>query len=771
MRKIFFTFLMVIVFTKSFGQTNLIECGTVLTEEAEKEISEKLSFYDMSDARQENLEVYRVAISAHIIRRSNGTGGLTVSQLNQAISKVNTFYASAGLEFFIFDQVHFIDSDAYFDFNADNENALANSRDIDRTINIYFVNSLSSDGSALCGYAYFPGGDDRILMANSCTTNGTTLSHEIGHFLTLYHTHGKTNNGTTDELVNGSNCETAGDNICDTAADPNLSGKVDANCIYNLNEADANGQRYAPDPENVMSYAPASCRRVFTPGQFSRARQGYLVFRNYLLTTDYVAGISVESNVACVGEEVQFNNKSLGNVQSVLWEFDGGSPATSTSLNPKISYNVEGEYDVTLTVFGSDGGSDQIVIQNSVKVQQPSPELSFGEDFEESLISDFNIFSVGDTYSFETSTTGFNSSGSMKMDFYNYDNIGAKDYFVFAQISDLNPTDLKLSLDYSYTYRLNEGVSETFDEFSIVYKGCNGWYTLWQSDKKNTATASARGNLFVPASSEEWKHLELYVPIPEGENFVQLALLTTNGGGNALYIDNISVQPSDKILIRSLSLENLECAGDFSGKIDVSASYNGNEIQYSINGVDFLESGLFENLNTGNYTISIKSGDELIEMPVSITAKGQLPGKPFIILVDNTLKILQNEKLIEWFRDGELISSGTSTAIPFQGSGTYIVTVTNAAGCSRTSEPFIVLGLTETNAFSVYPNPVEEMLTVSLKRSIDAKVSVYNIAGELIRSVKTNSSIEIDFSDVESGIYVLRLESGGLQYSQLVRKK
>lgn len=233
-----------------------------------------------------------VPIKAHIIRSSTGGGGLSIPELLDAFDIVNTYYANANIKFFFYEGINFIDNDQYYDYKAIDEKALASAHEVPNVINIYFARTVTSaSGSSLCGYAYFPASNkDRIFMNNGCTNNGSTLTHELGHYLTLYHTHGTTNTGTTDELVDGSNCTTAGDRVCDTPADPNLSGKVDESCAYtNKNEdgsvpKDANGQEYSPNPRNIMSYSRSNCRNVLTTGQYDRIKSGLSVGRDYLLT-------------------------------------------------------------------------------------------------------------------------------------------------------------------------------------------------------------------------------------------------------------------------------------------------------------------------------------------------------------------------------------------------------------------------------------------------------------------------------------------------------
>ena len=60
------------------------------------------------------------------------------------------------------------------------------------------------------------------------------------------------------------------------------------------------------------------------------------------------ANYSAPSNpTICSGETITFTNTST-NASTYFWIFENGSPATSTLINPVISYSVSGTFDVTL---------------------------------------------------------------------------------------------------------------------------------------------------------------------------------------------------------------------------------------------------------------------------------------------------------------------------------------------------------------------------------------------------------------------------------------
>lgn len=58
-------------------------------------------------------------------------------------------------------------------------------------------------------------------------------------------------------------------------------------------------------------------------------------------------------NFCTAGGQIRFTDISTGNISSWNWTFPGGSPSTSTSQNPVVTYATPGQYVVTLTT--SDG--------------------------------------------------------------------------------------------------------------------------------------------------------------------------------------------------------------------------------------------------------------------------------------------------------------------------------------------------------------------------------------------------------------------------------
>lgn len=86
-----------------------------------------------------------------------------------------------------------------------------------------------------------------------------------------------------------------------------------------------------------------------------------------------VANFNSTNTTICAGQTVQFTDQSQPNVTSRTWTFPGGTPATSTAVNPTITYNNPGTYNVTLSVTNANGTTS--TTQDNLVVVNPSPSV------------------------------------------------------------------------------------------------------------------------------------------------------------------------------------------------------------------------------------------------------------------------------------------------------------------------------------------------------------------------------------------------------------
>lgn len=214
---------------------------------------------------------YLVYLSFHVVRETNGTGGIAQSQLDQAMVDLDAAYAGLNICFLVLEQ-DTINSTTYYYINSDAErSALKAINNNSHAIDCYFV----SDDDGWCGVSSFTwSADQGITFSNSCVglaSNPSTFPHEVGHYFDLLHTH-ETANGV--ECPNGVSCGTTGDGLCDTPADPGLSStNVNASCVYTGSETvycSGAWRSYNPNPTNIMSYSRKTCRDYFSPNQRSR---------------------------------------------------------------------------------------------------------------------------------------------------------------------------------------------------------------------------------------------------------------------------------------------------------------------------------------------------------------------------------------------------------------------------------------------------------------------------------------------------------------------
>ncbi|TCL63930.1 putative secreted protein (Por secretion system target) [Mariniflexile fucanivorans] len=386
---LFLFFIFLLIGWSIFAQNEPLSCGTITSQK-------NIDFYNSIKPQLKNFEqsftqkqaskskfqtkfINSIPIKAHVIRNSNGTGGICEATINTAIANLNSIYADAFMEFFLCDGINYLDDDSLCHFKKGDEKTLIETNNVSGLINIYFTDYLVNySDESICGYTDNEGRNDVIVLKNSCVTNDSTLAHEIGHFFSLVHTHGPDDAQST-ELVDGSNCDTDGDGICDTPADPKLTTKnVNNFCQYIGTETDAKGAAYKPDVNNIMSYAMKGCRTHFTQQQLSRMYAFYLTAKNYLASPTFNANFTADVSQTC-DETLTVNFEShCENITKWEWDINSDGVVDYTSKNPTHTFTT-GVYDVTLTI-SNQNRSVRKTYSKFIKVGDV--ESLFNEDFD-----------------------------------------------------------------------------------------------------------------------------------------------------------------------------------------------------------------------------------------------------------------------------------------------------------------------------------------------------------------------------------------------------
>jgi hypothetical protein len=213
-----------------------------------------------------------IPVYFHVIRSSSGAGGVTTTQINNQITVLNNAYAAAGFSFYLAG-TDYSNNDSWYTCTGGTcetqmKSALRKGSADDLN---FYTNNM---GGGLLGWATFPSSyasapskDGVVVLQSSLpggsATNynqGDTGTHEVGHWMGLYHTFqgGCT---STNDSVSDTPAEQSGASGCPTGRDscPTYAGL---------------------DPiTNFMDYSYDSCMNTFSAGQNSRMNSMWNTYR------------------------------------------------------------------------------------------------------------------------------------------------------------------------------------------------------------------------------------------------------------------------------------------------------------------------------------------------------------------------------------------------------------------------------------------------------------------------------------------------------------
>jgi len=246
--------------------------------EIERGLLEVRSLDMGNDLEEREIESYAFNVSFNVVftNETRAGGWIPDSDIQAQIKTLNADYNGTGISFVLVKTTRIKSPDWFVHAypGSDQEQAMKRIYNIGdaATLNVYTVTfnaTTKSLGTAAIPSAYYPNPkSDGVMIRHSTVTNGPrenynmgrTLTHEVGHWLGLFHTF----EGGCDDGV--------GDNIADTP--PQASGSD--GCPVGRDSCPGDG----PDLiNNFMDYSFDACMTSFTKGQATRMREAAKAFR------------------------------------------------------------------------------------------------------------------------------------------------------------------------------------------------------------------------------------------------------------------------------------------------------------------------------------------------------------------------------------------------------------------------------------------------------------------------------------------------------------
>jgi len=380
----------------------------------------------------------------------------------------------------------------------------------------------------------------------SVYTKGRTLTHELGHFLGLYH-------------VWGDDYSCNGNDYCDDTP----TSRTDYNQLTCPSTTALSCETGKLDMwENYLFYSPDGCMNIFTNDQKQRMRRVLELGtrRKGLLTSTVAKPKTITANFranrhVCQSIPVHFQNISMvanptDSIISWEWSFPGANPSASTLREPSVIYNNQGSYNVRLIVQTLSGKRDTLLRNNYMTVEkydyQPIAEnILLQENFAD--VSSSNPLPIGwqqivsNAWNYSTASATDNTTGSIMADNANVSLAEQRNrqMYLFAPSINTQAETLFVSFDFAHSLAPSR---TNYDTLSVIMRNVctNELFPLFRLGGSQLAISTQRAN-FTPTSSAEWRSIGAIFR-PQKQGVWQLIFQNIGNGNNRIFLDNITIK-------------------------------------------------------------------------------------------------------------------------------------------------------------------------------------------------------------------------------------
>ena len=283
-----------------------------------------------------------------------------------------------------------------------------------------------------------------------------------------------------------------------------------------------------------------------------------MIKENYITASSTILPeihFSADEQSVCAGSPVHFTDSSLYMPRSWEWQF---TPSTVTfeegtdaySQNPVVSFDVSGNYSVTLTATNLNGSSDTTIFDY---ITAGGFVPYFHENFENGL--DANYWKIDNPDNRKTwqitSAAGSYSNSSAFMDFTDYIYYGERDRLISPPFNLQGMNNAVLEFKHAYATRfdgatdslivlLSDDCGTTWSRLAAYGDDGNGNFATHEKyDGQDQWIPSSPGDWCGPGYGSSCNSISLNNWI--GESNILIAFESFNSYGNPLYIDNVTI--------------------------------------------------------------------------------------------------------------------------------------------------------------------------------------------------------------------------------------
>jgi len=564
--------------------------------EAWKRESHRLA--QLPHTNRDAIEVYTIPVVVHVVYNTPGQN-ISLAQVQSQIDVLNEDFrrlnadtantpavfqplaADVGIEFCL----------ATIDPDGNQTDGITRTQTTNNSFNgnhqIKYASSGGKDGwpradylniwvgplaGGLLGYATFPTVGDitrdgvvvgteffgRIGDLNPSFDLGRTLTHEVGHWLGLFHPWA---NCAGDDGIPDTPQQQGPNFGCPTFPQPSCNNGAQGGDMF-MNFMDYSDDvcfnMFTVDQTNVM-------RALFQPGQVRHSLLTSPGCDNLALNDAGIAFIHTPEDSIC-GQlfdiNVELQNYGIGplTIAEITVELDNnilftqtwnGNLDTAQSETVFLGTQLAAPGSHLLRVytnspnngvdFDANNDASQKVFFIANDQGTPAP---FSEGFENATfpLADWELLNPDNDKTWtRTTEAAYNSEFSLTINGFDYTNVGAKDAFILPQyeLSPLSNPGLVFYLAYQQ-FEEDNGFNDTLEVWAS--DDCGQTYELvyqkWGSD---LATVAANGSPFVPANSGEWRREEVELDSFATSSGVYLQFRFTNQNENNIWVDNINL--------------------------------------------------------------------------------------------------------------------------------------------------------------------------------------------------------------------------------------